>query len=437
MNFFEKIFGFFSRFFSSSEKNEISVQFNEVEAFIAKSSSEQESELKQFLASKFSEIRYLLKTSHETISEIEQKEISEEEGNPQLRKIVNTSRSASLRHLKPLLEKLQPPNLNDIMALKVYCEQSAFILEKEIISNSRNLAYTSVLVKEEFKKLGENLDELHKIFLELRNTIAEKKGIFLASKTKKIMCEIESKLNEIGQNEIEKKTAAEQVSLLEGRKKSLKDEMSILQNSNEFRETELLNGKKSKLFAEKQEIKTKIIELFSNIERPLKKFNNLVESQNVSIPREEKELLEVYLTNPFSALKMDVKAEGLKGILKSVKKAVEENIVELDEREKEKRLNALGELISFDFFENVFWKINQIDVKINEVEQGLLSGNVSQKLSETENEIRKIESELFEKRNFLKFSEDMNGRNLEKIGILKAMVEELAGEITGKKVTIV
>ncbi len=176
--------------------------------------------------------------------------------------------------------------------------------------------------------------------------------------------------------------------------------------------------------------------MFSNIERPLKKFNNLAESQSVSFPKSQKELLELYLNNPFSALKKDVKAEELKEILKSVKKAIEENAIEMDEREKEKRLNALGELISFDFFENVFWKMNQIDVQINEVEQNLILKNVSRKLSESENEIRKIERELFEKRNFLKFSEELRERDLEKIGILKAMAEELATEITGKIVAI-
>ncbi|MCX6804335.1 MAG: hypothetical protein NTY48_07275, partial [Candidatus Diapherotrites archaeon] len=117
----------------------------------------------------------------------------------------------------------------------------------------------------------------------------------------------------------------------------------------------------------------------------------LVDSSRWRIPHEEKEVLDLFITNPMFGLKKDPKADVFKRVLVQVVKAVEEGAIELKDKEKEKRLSALQEIINFDFFGKVFWKMNEIQRKQDTLNKALEGNKAKKNLIDEEKKLGEIE----------------------------------------------
>jgi hypothetical protein len=175
--------------------------------------------------------------------------------------------------------------------------------------------------------------------------------------------------------------------------------------------------------SEKQELKTEISALLINIDRPLQRFTQLVDSGRWKLPAEEKEMLEQFRVNPILALKKDPKAEIFKRVLLEVRKAIEENAVELKDKEREKRLLALQELINFDFFGKVFWKMNELQKKQNDLNKSLENSSAKKEIEKEELKLKELQNELLE----IKAKSEENEQHL------SAAKKELQKEITEVK----
>ena len=188
------------------------------------------------------------------------------------------------------------------------------------------------------------------------------------------------------------------------------------------------------LMNQKQDLKTEISGLILSIDRPMNRFKQLVDSGRWKLPAEEKEILNQFIVNPILALKKDPKAELFKKVLLEIRKAIEEGAVELKDKEKEKRLAAIQELINFDFFGKVFWKMNELQKKqidLNkELEKNVAKKDIEKdhgKIKETDNELGEIKSQIEEVTN----EQDSVKKEIEKDLI---MVKEFAGNVLGKTV---
>jgi hypothetical protein len=137
------------------------------------------------------------------------------------------------------------------------------------------------------------------------------------------------------------------------------------------------------------------------VDRPLQRFNQLVESGRWVLPSKEKEILGLFLTNPVLALKSDPKAELFKKVLAEVIKAIEDNSVELKEKEKEKRLEALQEIINFDFFGKVFWRMNELQRKQDELNKEISKSDAKKELEKMITEIGAGEKEILGEKELL------------------------------------
>jgi len=163
----------------------------------------------------------------------------------------------------------------------------------------------------------------------------------------------------------------------------------------EMMEVRGLEEEMNLLMTEKQDLKTEIGALLINVDRPMQRFKQLVDSKRWKISAEEKEMLDQFLINPILALKKDPKAEVFKRVLVEISKAIEEGAVELKDKEKEKRLAALQEIINFDFFGKVFWKMNEIQKKQTELNKQLEINSAKGSLEKEKSKLKEMQTELF------------------------------------------
>ncbi|MBT4870680.1 MAG: hypothetical protein HON47_03845 [Candidatus Diapherotrites archaeon] len=399
--------GFLGKVFGSKEKKEETIEttLELLPTIIEKNFDARKKELEMNTAKKMSEIKFLHIKSLKLLEDIKSKDLEEKE-NQRFNKAAFTSKKQIEKQLEKLLIKMDPADRgNTLEDVKAFSGEGNAILVNEIMSFRKNIAYTSAYMKDEMKSLGESLQGMLNNFTELAKLLDNESEMFNFEKVKEKILDVQRVGNEIERlnKEIDEidilivSKEKEITSVEEKKKETQKGEGMLL--------LEKLEEEKASLASQKQKLKSEVSSLLSTIDRPLQRFNSLVSSGRWVIDKEKQEILNGMLTNPMLALKKDPSGEKFKEILQEVVKAINDEKIELKEREKEKRLNALNELLTFNFFEKVFWKLNEIQKKQSELEAKLKENTAQKELALEENKIKhakKTNEELIEKKGKIK-----------------------------------
>ncbi len=433
MGFLDKLFG--SKKKEEKKREKLSLNLTKVNDFSDKFYSKEFSEIQKEVFSKFAEIKHLVKELEALLQELEVLDVQQTEGNPKLRKIVITSKKTLTDKMRNLIAKIAPPNSGDFIELNSYCNNSVKLLGSEV-NFGRNIAYTGIVLKEPIKKLGEKIAELNSVFLDTKKLFESKKGLALFNEVKenysRVKQEIESKKDSL----VLEKEISSKLFLIEKEFDSVQTKLKESETSIEATQFKRLMEEKTILVEKKQVMKTKLIELFFPVEKLLRVFRKMVEAKRFILSKEEQSILVSYLSNPFLALKKDNNAETLKKIFNYIKQLVLEGKISLKEKEKEKKLILLDDLIKYDFFTNIFWEFNQIEKKLNEIESNINSLSVSGKISSLKDELASLTNS---KNNQLKELENQknNTQKIEnQISKLKQYLEESLSNFSDKDIEI-
>lgn len=193
--------------------------------------------------------------------------------------------------------------------LKEFFDEEA----SKIASNIKNMDFFASEIKKLIKesKLDE-LDSIKQSIDGLKAKISKKKFL----------------LDEIGKKD-------ERVEDLKKEKNKLLREINSLENSREHKDFQMLKTKIEEVRKEVSEKESEITGMFSALEKPMKKY--------ARIAFNDKDLLEKYSQTPVMALSQDF---GLKivGILDNLSRAINDNTIELKDKQKPKALNEISRL---------------------------------------------------------------------------------------------
>jgi len=431
MSFLSKLL---SMLFGKKEPKPLRLEVSEIEEFCARNVRGRGEELERAAASRVAEIKHTLSQLRGALKELEKAEA--DDPNKRRGMIVETSRQNAIRQLGVLLGRLQPPQESGLAKLNEYCSSSIGLLSKEIGVSGKNIAYASVTFKSEIKQLGGLLRELNGSLESLRDSFAENSAVFSVGRVSGMVkefggCqkEIESLKNGIESAKAEQEKIGAKISGLNGK-------LLALRGGPGFREIESLNEQKGALMRKKQEAKTDVVNLIGNVEKPLRRMQKAIGAKKLFLQGDSADFLGEFLRNPFVALKRDPKAEILRGILQEALKAIDSGVIELKEKETEKKRGAIQELLGFNFFEQVFWRFNKIDAEIGAIEKKLREQGAAGEESSLLREIGELQREASQKKTL---SAEMNS-SLEKEaqrqrGLLGEMQETASG-ISGRKVSV-
>ena len=431
MSFLSKLL---AMLFGKKEPKPLRIEVDGLEEFCARNVKGKGDELERVAASRISEIKHTLSQLRGALKELGKAEA--DDPNKRRGMIVETSRQNAIRQLGVLLDRLQPPQEGGLVRLNEYCGNSIGLLSKEIGVSGKNIAYASVTFKSEIKQFGGLLRELNGSLESLRASFAENSAVFsigrvsgLVKEFRASQKETESLKNGIESANAEREKVAEKIS-------GLNEKLLVLRGGPGFREIESLNGQKGALMRQKQEAKTDVVNLIGNVEKPLRRMQKAIAARKLFLPGDSADFLGEFLRNPFVALKRDPKAEILRGILQEALKAIDSGVIELKEKETEKKRGAIQELLGFNFFEQVFWRFNKIDAEIGAIEKKLREQGAAEEESSLLREIGELQREASQKKTL---SDEM-GASLEKEsqrqrGLLGEM-QETAGGISGRKVAV-
>jgi len=180
-------------------------------------------------------------------------------------------------------------------------------------------------------------------------------------------------------------------------------------------------------------VKNEIRNLLSPIDKPLRKFLNLVERGEVKITKEQKELLSRTnrLKNPIMSLK---DTEILKGLLESIKRLILSGRISLDKKKSKKALNSIQMILE----KHVLDELTKSYVSLRETKRKL-EEEYKDDLRDMENleeELRKIKTKINDLEKEISAKEKEINDLKEKIFTLKEDLERRIEKIVNEPVKI-
>jgi hypothetical protein len=376
------------------------------------------------LTSKLNPIKDKIKQEIQLTKENTEKLASAELRNPNIlpkeKQFMQGNREAYVKKLSLFLNSIRIPENNDEIIescehfennLKNFGKSTArpyHILQNFFATESRELALNTKNLDNYMKDLKKQiidygLNKLNQLKEESKHIIS-----LISQKTK-----LSSEINHLNK-ELEE--------LKESRVKK-EHELINFKKSEEFGRNEELKEEKTKLETELEHQKKQLWYVFTDLERPLKKFERIAfENQN---------LIKEYMTNSIKALEKDTELKII-NILNKLKDNVENNKLDLKDKKKEKTIESIKKLDK-GFFNNFLNKYNNAKQKLDEINNKIKSGNVEEKLNETNNQIEKLNSNMDSKKRNLEYSKQEIGKidtDKSKQEIIKKVKEILNIELT-------
>lgn len=413
---------------ASGEKKEEAIGIEEAEALIKKRKGELEKELVVKSSAKIAEIKHLLRSIESELNEMDKRNLMEEGDNKYLRKIVSSSQKNMIKQMYALLERLQPKGIGTADGIKDYARESALHMQREILTYRKNISYTSIIMKEEIKNIGFLMQNLLNGYNVINGYFREA-NYDSFSEIEKQLGEREKKKALLSGKEAELSRIREAVEKLNQAIGEKENRIKAIESSVEFRSVKDIEAEIENAEKEKQAIKNGFSAMLSNADKAIRRFIKLVDAGIYIIEKQDEELLKLYMEDIVEASKKDPKAERFRAMLNEMKKAIDEGKLSLKEGEKEKRLKALDELAAYDYFTNIFWKLNELEKKRIALNKRLLDIDARRKMlaendekarfvnrkAEAEKGIEAQQREIGEMEKEIKHIEEMANLGFEKI----------------------
>ncbi|RLE41162.1 hypothetical protein DRZ77_00280 [Candidatus Woesearchaeota archaeon] len=341
--------------------------------------------------------------------------------------IVISQRENYLKHLNLLIEQLKSIKLSNVDEFA----KGIFLVETKLNAFFKSAVRSRELAKHLFFDEIEGVDkalnfirrliENSKAVLEENNVLLfyklrEKYEAFKSVSTKRkevadLILDAKKKLVELGRE-----------------KESLEHELEALKHDPKFSEFTLLQKENDELEYTIERLKSKTLELFSPIQRPLRKFSRIVSE------KEDIKLIEAYLRGPFDALISDEKLRILK-LLADLKRCVSIDQIDLKDKKKETVFNNI-EKINFSVLNSILEDYKSICEKKTLVKKKLYNNQITLRKKEIQYRLEYIDAKIREEKEKLLRAEERKKRLDEEFFPLKREFENDLGKFLGKEVTI-
>ncbi|HLC79465.1 MAG TPA: hypothetical protein VJG83_03460, partial [archaeon] len=383
MGIIEQLFGSFG---GKKEAKEVSLE--EAQRMVEEKIALEEKELIEGASKGFAQIKHLLLSLSKRAKSLES-QLHPEQGNQRFRQIVSTSQKNLTRQLEGLARKISPPSKISAQTIREYAPGALKSLTADLLPYWKNIALTKLLLKDEIKYIGQDIEELTTILQQINSTAHSQKLEGAYSLQQMFSQLSKAQEEEILQKQMEQKTRSE-ISQKKMELEGLEKKLSEKKASEQMQMLLSFEKKKSSLESEKQ----KIVISFNDAIAPLEKVLKRMQGLPGDLPQKEGEILSMLLLSPVGVFVADPNGANLKSIMQKAKKMIEDGSISLKEGEKKKRLEAIDEFLKKDFFSEYFWALNKLQVELVQIEKELSLLQISREIKLLEAQIKECRSEL-------------------------------------------
>lgn len=430
---------FFKNFLKKNKpKTKTTLEFssNKINDFVFSFVDQDINLLKDFSAKKFSQIKYLIETISVSAKNLDSLELVEQ---PNLSRYFNPAKTAKKnlsRKLPALISSLVPPNNFDPIIIRNYSNTSYVFLNQEVSIYRKNIVLVANFLKPEMRALGEKITELVDCFKEINDFFSAHNKVFSAYSISNQAKDLDILIQEYNSLLDKYYSSSKEVSNVIKSKFVIEKQISSIEKSDEAKKFDIFKDELKSLLEEKRELKTRLITLFSSIERPLRKFENLVSSNKATIAPEYKSLLLEYGSDPISALKKDKNQIILRFLLGELRIALLNGLIEMEQKELEKRISSIDELLNFNYFSDPISKLISTEFRIDTINKELSSCSSPADLLDHRSRLSSISKQVDSASSILNSIESTILSKQQNISSLKNSLEHSLSSFSSSEVSI-
>ncbi|MBI2654425.1 hypothetical protein HYX02_06485 [Candidatus Woesearchaeota archaeon] len=335
------------------------------------------------------------------------------------------NRKAYIRAINSFLGHAEINN-KDYFYLLDFCK-----LFDRLIDDLNKGTFRSYTILQEFfanetNKIAENLKSFDDLFKELKSVLNSKKIVAVNNsrqKAQNLSAKTKQKIN----IDVDFKNAEASLKLANEEKDSVMAEIMDFSKGDSHNNFVNLNEEKKNKEREFYQDQDRILQSFSVLERPLRKYSH--------VAFEHEEIVLDYLKQPIETLAND-KEMKIAEILKNMEKLLDENQIQIDEKKREKSLEEIKKL-NKEFLEQFTKKYYSFKSEIEEIDNKIKMTGVPDKFRNFNKQLEDINLRI-EKNNeeYEKLKSDVVKIN-NSIESLKSEIEGDVKEIFGEDIKIV
>lgn len=335
------------------------------------------------------------------------------------------NRKAYIRAINSFLGHMEINN-RDYFYLLEFCREFDNMINELNKSTLRSYTILQEFFANETGKIAGNLRNFDRMFKELKLLLNGDKLSAVnkaREKAETLRAKYRQRLN-IG---VDFKNAEASLKLANEEKEAIMADIMVFEQSEEHANFINLNEEKKNMEKEFLGQQDTILQSFSVIERPLRKYSHFA--------FEHEEAVLNYLKEPIEAMVND---KGLKilDILKNIEKMLNERQIKLDEKKKEKSIEEIKKL-NREFVEGFIKKYHSFKSEIDELDSKIKATGVAEKMKEFNKRLEDSNSRIEKvKEEYLKLTSDFEKAN-NSIESLKSEIQNSVREMFNEEIRVV
>ncbi|KXA99654.1 hypothetical protein AKJ40_02695 [candidate division MSBL1 archaeon SCGC-AAA259M10] len=288
----------------------------------------------------------------------------------------------------------QGPTWNGLLDLNESLKGAVNLLRNARAAHGRQVG---AVFENEMSRLGRLTDSLQSVSRELDDSL--RKGKATVDDLDETMEKIKERKNLLGRkNDLEKKLGEfrGKKEEIEGELDKERESLASLEKSERFEELEEVKDRIEELTRKKEEIRKRIGSKISELARPLRKMSKMIERDKHMVSSTVLEAIDLYQKDPVqTALEEEEGLPKLNAMLQELE-SVLEGEMKLGEREREKRLEEVQDIIENEKIEKLREDYHRTETKIDKLKKKRKKSPLLEKKEKLEGSIQSKKSEKSE-----------------------------------------
>ena len=417
MSFLERIFG---------KKEETREQvFNkqvfsieDAENFLSTNFDERFQTFKEDASKIYEEMQPVMVNMQKSLENLVRVDFKEQVDSELLQNVIAHKKSF-VQKMEIMIEKIKKPMQSDLDSILEFNKYISSAISETNMKTVKDYHFLKILFEKEAQKTFENFKILSNKSDNFETLInSNKENLFSIRNAQKDLQSIKEETRNLNQIEGLLKTFNIKLSDLKSKHDSLKEDLKKFKDGKDWIHFNNLLEKKKIMEEKVSNLKSQIPQNTSQINKPLRKFKNLVDNGIVKIQNEK--ILKKYVESTLDALIEEKNPKTIRLILEMVQKNISEGKIEL--KDKEKTMIEINRILDDNLFENFLKKYLLLMEDLEKLEEDITAHRASNIKNKMESQIEDVKRDI-----------EMIRLEIEKV---KKQIEKTKNSIKERKITL-
>lgn len=314
-----------------------------------------------------------------------------EQVDSQLLQNVIGHRKSFAHKMEIMIEKIKKPMQSDLDSILEFNKSISSAISEANKKTVKDYHFLKILFEKEAQKTFENFKILSKTSNNFESLInSNKDNLFSIRNAQSELQSIKEEMRNLNQIEGHLKTLNTKLSGLKSKDDSLKEDLEKLKNGKDWLHFNELLEKKRTIEEKVSNLKSQILQDTSQVNKPLRKFENLVDKRIVKI--EDEKILKKYVDSTFDALIEEKNPETIRSILEMIQKNISEGKIKL--KDKEKTMVEIKRILDNNLFEDFLKKYLLLTEDLEKLGEDITGHKVSGIKNKLKSQINDVERHI-------------------------------------------